>query len=154
MMSRILLRGLAVGHRLPRPLLRRVLHRVLQRLRNIRHHSPAAVELEATMIRGGLGMNALRARLRGRRNLRTSDLLWARILFTASDLYAPPLHVVPARAARGAPGANLAALGGLSMQDTASELPRIPLPRTSVNKASRQCFGRVHSRFIAYCFSS
>jgi hypothetical protein len=46
-----------------------------------------------------MGPSALFTRVRGRVILRNSDLLWARILFTTSNLYAPPLHVVPTRAA-------------------------------------------------------
>ena len=38
---------------------------------------------------------------------------------------------------RGTKGAALAALGGRFMQDPASELPRTPLPRTSVNRKTR-----------------
>src|SRR5215211_5878436 len=54
-------------------------------------------------------------------------------LFTSSDLYAPPQHVVPSHAAGVASEGILWPLGGRFMQDPASELRRIPLPRSRVN---------------------
>ena len=59
-------------------------------------------------------------------------------LFKSPDLYAPPQHVDPLHSAWWASEAILAALGGRSMHDPASELPRIPLPRTPVNKGERK----------------
>jgi hypothetical protein len=56
--------------------------------------------------------------------------------FISVHLHAPPLDVVVAHAACRPSEAILEALGGLSMQDPANELPRIPIPRTSVNKSS------------------
>jgi hypothetical protein len=52
-------------------------------------------------------------------------------------LHAPPLDVVVAHTACRRLEATVAALGGRSMHDPASELPRIPLPRTRVNNALR-----------------
>src|SRR5215208_1620696 len=52
----------------------------------------------------------------------------------SADLYTAPQHVGLTHVAQVAPEATLAAPGGRSMQDRASELPRIPLPRTPVNK--------------------
>ena len=52
----------------------------------------------------------------------------------SADLYAAPQHVGLTHVAQVAPEATLAAPGGRSMQDPASELPRIPLLRTWVNK--------------------
>ena len=57
-------------------------------------------------------------------------------LFTASDLYAPPQHVDP-HTRRGEPQKPSSALGGRSMHDSAFELLRTPLPRTSVNKGKK-----------------
>src|SRR5215213_3971708 len=54
----------------------------------------------------------------------------------SADLYAAPQHVGLTHVAQVAPEATLAAPGGRSMQDRASELPRIPLPRTWVNRPS------------------
>src|SRR5688500_15415412 len=56
----------------------------------------------------------------------------------SSDLYAPPQHVDLLPTAWGSSEAVLAPLGGRSMQDPASELPRIHIPRTSVNRCSRK----------------
>src|SRR5215208_363671 len=53
----------------------------------------------------------------------------------SADLYTAPQHVGLTHVAQVAPEATLAAPGGRSMQDRASELPRIPLLRASVNKA-------------------
>src|SRR5215208_5482178 len=58
-------------------------------------------------------------------------------LFTSSDLYAPPQHVVPSHAAGVASEGILSPLGGRFMQDPASELRRIPLPRTPVNRVRK-----------------
>src|SRR5215210_7970716 len=75
----------------------------------------------------------------GRGILRNSDARWARGLFTTPNLYAPPQHVVPTRAARRAPDAVLAAPRARSMQDPGFELPRITLPRrTWVNKGKER----------------
>src|SRR5215213_8828672 len=54
-------------------------------------------------------------------------------IFKSPDLYAPPQHVDPLHSAWWASEAILTALGGRSMHDPASELPRIPLPRTRVH---------------------
>jgi hypothetical protein len=53
----------------------------------------------------------------------------------SADLYAAPQHVGLTHVAQVAPEATLAAPGGRSMQDPASELLRIPLLSTWVNKA-------------------
>ena len=67
-------------------------------------------------------------------------------LFTSSDLYAPPQHVDPSWSAWWASEAILAALGGRSMHDPATQLPRMPLPRTPVNKGEmRKCLTLVNS---------
>src|SRR5215208_7188928 len=55
-------------------------------------------------------------------------------LFTTSDLYATPQHVVLSHAAGVASEGILSLLGVGSMQDRANELPRIPLLSTWVNK--------------------
>jgi hypothetical protein len=52
----------------------------------------------------------------------------------SSDLYAPPQHVDLLPTAWGSSEAILAPLGGRSMQDPASELPRISILGTSVNR--------------------
>src|SRR5215212_7107662 len=59
----------------------------------------------------------------------------------SADLYAAPQHVGHTHVAQVAPEATLAAPGGRSMHDRASELRRISLPRTWVNKGIRK--GRV-----------
>jgi hypothetical protein len=61
-------------------------------------------------------------------------------LFTSSDLYAPPQHVVPSHAAGVASEGILSPLGGRFMQDPASELRRIPLPRNRVNRGVVRAF--------------
>ena len=63
----------------------------------------------------------------------------------SADLYTAPQHVGLTHVAQVAPEATLAAPGGRSMQDRASELRRIPLLGTSVNK--EQHFA-VHPRFM------
>jgi hypothetical protein len=50
-------------------------------------------------------------------------------------LYPVPQHVVLSDWATAALGGNPSGAGGRSMQDPASELPRIHIPRTPVNKA-------------------
>src|SRR5215211_9170149 len=55
-------------------------------------------------------------------------------VFVCLHLHAPPQHVDPRPAAGRPAEAILAALEGESMQDPASELRRISLPRTPVNK--------------------
>src|SRR5215207_165716 len=55
-------------------------------------------------------------------------------LFTTSDLYATPQHVVLSHAAGVASEGILSLLGVGSMQDRANELRRIPLLGTSMNK--------------------
>src|SRR5215213_8690169 len=57
-------------------------------------------------------------------------------LSMSADLYAAPQHVDLTHVAQVASEATLAAPGGRSMQDPASELPRIPLPRTRVNRGT------------------
>ena len=67
-----------------------------------------------------------------------------------NQAYAPPgifMHrhyIDPTHAAERPAEAILAALGGRFMQDPASELPRIPLPRTPVNRSQP----RIHRGFI------
>src|SRR5215216_2444204 len=67
-------------------------------------------------------------------------------IFTSSDLYAPPQHVDPLHSAWWASEAILTALSGRNMQDPASELRRIPLLGTSVNKAYSTTLGRAVAR--------
>ena len=67
-------------------------------------------------------------------------------LFASANLHAPPLHVVTSHAVCGVSGAILAALERSYMQDRASELRRIPLLRTSVNRAHSP--GRLWVRFL------
>src|SRR5215203_2336507 len=55
-------------------------------------------------------------------------------LFTPADLYAPPQHVDPRPPWCMVSQAILALLRGRFMHDPASELPRIPIPRTPLNK--------------------
>jgi hypothetical protein len=55
----------------------------------------------------------------------------------SADLYAAPQHVGPTHVAQVAPEAILEALRARSMQDPASELRRIPFPRTWVNSGAR-----------------
>jgi len=57
--------------------------------------------------------------------------------FIYMHLHAAPLGVVVAHADWRASDAILAALDGSFMQHPANELPRIPLPRTRVNRVGR-----------------
>src|ERR671910_3629703 len=54
-------------------------------------------------------------------------------VFASLHLHAAPQYVVPSHAVRQPAKAILGPLAGGFMQDLASELPRIRLPRTSVN---------------------
>src|SRR5215216_4128096 len=54
--------------------------------------------------------------------------------FTRAYLYAPPQHVVPSHAASRTSEGILWPLEGRFMHDHESEVPRIPLPRTWVNR--------------------
>src|SRR5215203_3770605 len=58
-------------------------------------------------------------------------------LFTTSDVYATPQHVVLSHAAGVASEGILSLLGVGSMQDRANELRRIHIPRTPVNKGKK-----------------
>jgi len=62
---------------------------------------------------------------------RTEAFIWL-------HLHAPPLDVVVAHAACRTSEAILAALRGGYMQDRASELRRITIPRTWVNKGKKK----------------
>src|SRR5215203_2470218 len=73
----------------------------------------------------------------GRRSGSAALTTAARSLSISADLYSAPQHVGLIHGAQVAPEATLAAPGGRSMQDPASELLRIPLPRTSVNRRER-----------------
>src|SRR5829696_5352183 len=57
------------------------------------------------------------------------------LAFTSSHLYPAPRHLDPSHAVWRAREKFLAALSGLSIQNSASELLRIYLPRTPVNRA-------------------
>ena len=59
-------------------------------------------------------------------------------LFMSQNLYALPRHVLSTRVAQEFPGAILTTSGGPSMHDPASELLRILLPRTPVNKGMKK----------------
>jgi hypothetical protein len=56
------------------------------------------------------------------------------LLFTSSDLYAPPQHVDPFHAAGVTSEGVLAPLGGRTMPDPANQLRRILLLGNMVNK--------------------
>src|SRR5215212_10326231 len=74
----------------------------------------------------------------------------------SADLYAAPQHVGHTHVAQVAPEATLAAPGGRSMHDRASELRRISLPRTWVNKGTRKGRGCYYApalvRYLALPF--
>src|SRR5215203_618609 len=78
----------------------------------------------------------------GRRSGSAALTTAARSLSMSADLYSAPQHVGLIHGAQVAPEATLAAPGGRSMQDPASELLRIPLPRTRVNKGKKKRKGR------------
>ena len=59
-------------------------------------------------------------------------------LSTPTNLYAPPLHVGPARVAQVAARAVLEALRGSTMQYAENRLRRIPLLRGWVNKGNKE----------------
>src|SRR5215204_1569643 len=58
--------------------------------------------------------------------------------FTRAYLYAPPQHVVPSHAAWRTSEGILWPLEGRFMHDHESELRRIPLPRTWVNRGKKK----------------
>jgi hypothetical protein len=59
-------------------------------------------------------------------------------LFTPSNLYAPPQYVVLTRTLRAGVEWQNPTREAPTIQDAASELRRIPLPRTSVNKGNNK----------------
>jgi hypothetical protein len=61
-------------------------------------------------------------------------------LFDPLRIHAPPQHVVPNGRSKGHSGAHSEALAGPFMQDRESEVPRMLLRRTPVNRSSLRCY--------------
>src|SRR5215211_173423 len=83
-------------------------------------------------VRSSLGPSL--GRLIPTRTSRSTHIMPRSWAFISLHIHPAPLHVDPTHAAGRASEAILAALGGRSMHDRAFELPRISLPRTSMNK--------------------
>jgi len=74
---------------------------------------------------------------------RLQTFLCVRGVSAIVHIYTSALQAPAAAGPNGAPGGGIARVSGRAMQDLGYELPRIPIPRTSVNKAKkrgRSCF--------------
>ena len=90
-----------------------------RRLERFRRSDPVRIPISQTVAEG---------------SFREPNTRQGRGLFTPPNLYAPAQHIVPTLMTRAISEAALAALARRPMQDPASELRRIFLLRTRVNK--------------------